>query len=699
MINIARRKCILVLGMHRSGTSALAGSMHKLGVTLGSELLEPSFDNADGFFEHKCVVSLNDRLLSFLGGSWIEPPCLSADWWLHEELAAFRGEARAILELDFHGQALFAIKDPRLCLLLPFWIHVLQSLRIDPLAIHLVRAPEEVADSLFRRDQLPPHVAVGLWERYVSDAERDGAPIIRSRCTFDELLSSPAAVLQRLERELDIQWPIDALSIQDKLSQFVAPGKRHQVRHPSANLPEHFTALYESVQLGRATFPPVTRRPERTQTTPDTGLPERLFPRAARLAVVGTAAEGLTAYVGNLAAREVELEESARTYHRRLAEVRIESDSQEAAGIQRLCATVYWDDGVHGYAEAYSTRKHAQLGMSDEPTVLQFDLDTTGVTALRFDPMTRPGAIALTRISLLSTDGKLLWTWSGDRNAVSGSNQIVLLDNPDASGLTIFSTGYDPYLEFSLPETISSVSGLILRADISGSPTAIQSATSRLSARGAASSAAQPVPTIVRSCATDVLQQVAELGAGTQAVANLVEEMGSLSLVCEQTRELGLQTKQAIDQLVEQQSAWLTVAAGRQADLDHARVRTSQLEQEVRMLAADLKRADGELASASIRIAELNAALRETEAHLKRTEAEVVAANVSLSVRDSALQDTRTALAAREGELATLQEELALAKQAFNAIHQSIWWKSTGPLRTLTATLGRIIKRRGGHSP
>lgn len=664
MSNSAKVQCLLILGMHRSGTSALAGSIQKLGLRLGSELLEPSFDNADGFFEHKCVVSLNDRLLSVLGGSWSNPPSLSGNWWQQPNLAAFRREAQAIIGLDFPDDPLFALKDPRLCLLQPFWIDVLKSLRIDPVAIHMIRSPEEVADSLFRRDRLATELAYDLWERYVTNAERDGVAIIRSRCSFDDLLQSPVKTLERCGDELGIQWPLAAANIQESLTQFLAPAKRHQVRHPRPDLPERLTSLYRSVVNGQPALPPAETNGARTVATAHL-VEEKIFPQAARLAALDAAGIALSTYVGNLATREMELEEAARSYHRQLTESRIESESLEAAGVQRLCAAIYWDDGVLGYAEDRSVRQHVQIGTTDDPTTLEFRLGTADVAALRFDPLTRPGAIILTQVRLLTAEGKVLWAWSGTRDGIMRRNQVVLLDNSNGPGLTILATGYDPYLEFSMPEMASTDYELIVQVEINSSSTQVQSAVSGLGALSPAPPTAQPETIVLRSCTADINQKLAELSAETRnAMASLAADTRSLSVLCKEMRQVGQQTEQATLQLLDQQSAWLKIAAAREADLAEARRRISTLEN-------------------------WNA---ESSVNIERIERELSSANERFAERDASLLKARATVAAREEEVAELRSRLAEVEDNLLQIQDSVWWKTTGPLRAIANRLRRIAE-------
>lgn len=71
--------CILVLGMHRSGTSALAGLFNRLGVALPEgDLIGASKSNPSGHFEPEEVVRIHDRILSETGSGWSDPRAVAS---------------------------------------------------------------------------------------------------------------------------------------------------------------------------------------------------------------------------------------------------------------------------------------------------------------------------------------------------------------------------------------------------------------------------------------------------------------------------------------------------------------------------------------------------------------------------------------------------------------------------------------------
>ena len=157
---------VCVLGMHRSGTSAITRLLNLLGVYLGEEasLLPPRADNLAGFWEHREFVAINDAILERLGGSWAAPPHFEPDWWRSPVLADLHDRARALVEQDFAGRPLWGWKDPRTCLTVPFWREVIGPLRF----VVCLRNPAEVAASLRARDGFSEELSLDLWSAYLA---------------------------------------------------------------------------------------------------------------------------------------------------------------------------------------------------------------------------------------------------------------------------------------------------------------------------------------------------------------------------------------------------------------------------------------------------------------------------------------------------------------------------------------------------
>jgi GT2 family glycosyltransferase len=181
---------IIVLGMHRSGTSSVAGLLARMGVAVGPEqdlLLGP--DNPKGHYESARLHMACVRRLAAAGGDWRDPPGVATPG----AVDAFRREVGALVD-EFDAQRPWLFKEPRLCLL----ARELLPLLTRPLFVHVVRDPFAVADSLAARDGFTPQAALALWERYTRDAFEASRGWPRLVVDYDVLCAEPEAETRRL---------------------------------------------------------------------------------------------------------------------------------------------------------------------------------------------------------------------------------------------------------------------------------------------------------------------------------------------------------------------------------------------------------------------------------------------------------------------------------------------------------------------
>jgi hypothetical protein len=157
---------LLVVGMHRSGTSAITGALGALGLnaTHAKDRMDSPLSNPE-HWESKALAAHNDQILSRMRASWDAPPVFPPGWYGDPDIIgdADHADLAAVLTTAYPEPGPSVWKDPRLCLLLPYWRKVLPA----PLAAVFVwRSPLDVAHSLQRRDQMPLAVGLALWERY-----------------------------------------------------------------------------------------------------------------------------------------------------------------------------------------------------------------------------------------------------------------------------------------------------------------------------------------------------------------------------------------------------------------------------------------------------------------------------------------------------------------------------------------------------
>jgi GT2 family glycosyltransferase len=185
---------LVVLGMHRSGTSSVAGLLARLGVSVGplDDLLRGP-DNPKGHYESGRLHLACVRRLAAAGGDWKAPSAQAPT----QAVDAFRREVGALID-TLDAARPWLIKEPRLCLL----ARELLPLLTRPLFVHVVRDPLDVADSLAARDGMAQADALALWETYTRaafDASRGWPRLI---VDYGALLADPLATTRQLQRDL-----------------------------------------------------------------------------------------------------------------------------------------------------------------------------------------------------------------------------------------------------------------------------------------------------------------------------------------------------------------------------------------------------------------------------------------------------------------------------------------------------------------
>ena len=221
---------VIVLGMHRSGTSALTRVLNLLGVNLGSELMVAVKDNNEtGFWEHQGVVDQHEELMHQLGMRWDDPRAMPLGWIDRAEVTATQDRLATILASEFDGDSLWGVKDPRICRLLPIWRRILDARRGRTTIIHMVRHPLEIARSIERRDGLPRGRSLLLWLRHQIEAIKatDGLP--QAWTSYDALMNDWRATMKMIERDLKLGLVISEPKINAEIDAFLTPRLRHHV--------------------------------------------------------------------------------------------------------------------------------------------------------------------------------------------------------------------------------------------------------------------------------------------------------------------------------------------------------------------------------------------------------------------------------------------------------------------------------------
>lgn len=221
------RRALVVAGMHRSGTSAMARLLSLSGATLPERIMAPAPDNPAGFWEPWEMVALNDRILESFDSSWDDVFTLRAADRAAAGKSTFLDEAKAFVAANYGGADLPIMKDPRSSVLAPFWREALGDMGIKPLYVIMVRNPLAVARSLFTRNKFSTEKSVLLWTSYMLAVERDTRGCDRLFVNYDAMLDDWRATLAAVETALGRPLPRTADDAAADIEGFLNRSHRH----------------------------------------------------------------------------------------------------------------------------------------------------------------------------------------------------------------------------------------------------------------------------------------------------------------------------------------------------------------------------------------------------------------------------------------------------------------------------------------
>jgi glycosyltransferase involved in cell wall biosynthesis len=169
------RFLVVVIGMHRSGTSLLGSLAQSLGVDMGEDLYPADEHNPAGYFEDRLCVEIQDRMLAVLGqqpwhgekGMMPFPPL----WWRQPEMLPLVAELEQWLDSRLlAATTICGVKDPRTTRFLPLWNELLKKRGLQPRYLLAVRNPAEVVASIRARDGAQPEHVYRTWLRFNMEA-------------------------------------------------------------------------------------------------------------------------------------------------------------------------------------------------------------------------------------------------------------------------------------------------------------------------------------------------------------------------------------------------------------------------------------------------------------------------------------------------------------------------------------------------
>ena len=220
------QKLVVVLGMHRSGTSTITHALTTMGVELGDTLLIPMQSvNEKGFFEDIDFTSLNEELLRACGRTWfsLEPLQSSeADFLCNR---GYLQKAIQLLRKKVSTHQFFGLKDPRTAKLLPFWSRVFSLCDLDVRYLLVLRHPMSVQQSLKLRDRFESVLSYYLWAEHMLAALIYSQDLLKIIVDYDSLVEDPQNEILRVARQLEAN--IDQEALESYQRDFLEQSLRH----------------------------------------------------------------------------------------------------------------------------------------------------------------------------------------------------------------------------------------------------------------------------------------------------------------------------------------------------------------------------------------------------------------------------------------------------------------------------------------
>ncbi|MFC1798836.1 glycosyltransferase, partial [Thermodesulfobacteriota bacterium] len=221
------RRAIIVIGMHRSGTSAIMRTLNLCGVDLGSNLLPPANDNEKGFWEHADIYRINEKFFADVNSSWDDVRTLPHNQWDSDIRKRYKKDILSVLESNFSDSRFWGIKDPRLCYLLPMWHNILERFDSKPYFLVIVRNPLEVIASLANRNGFSKEKSGLLWLKHLLESEKETRNSHRIFITYENLLNDWKEVVDQIQNSFKFTLPVLMKNASPKIEKFLNDSLRH----------------------------------------------------------------------------------------------------------------------------------------------------------------------------------------------------------------------------------------------------------------------------------------------------------------------------------------------------------------------------------------------------------------------------------------------------------------------------------------
>lgn len=238
------KNVIVVLGMHRSGTSTVAGLINLMGYGIGKEPVPVLDENPKGFFENNIICGFNQDLLAQLKVKWFSTYFLPHNWHTREDFSTELKKLHKIFDQQFSGLDHIVLKDPRMSVLLPLYLDFFRQRGINPFFVLSHRSSQAIASSLSKRNSFTVEKSHLLWLDHIIKAERYTRNQPRLFVSYEKIIEAPESFLSAFCEKAGL--PAPSVKALQQAGEFVDKSLNHFGQAPmtNADMPLYdFTAI------------------------------------------------------------------------------------------------------------------------------------------------------------------------------------------------------------------------------------------------------------------------------------------------------------------------------------------------------------------------------------------------------------------------------------------------------------------------
>ncbi len=225
------KTCILVLGMHRSGTSVFSRLLNLSGAAAPRGSIAGKTDCERGFPDAGAITELNDMLLAACNSSWDDWRPLDTEKMLSDYGPDLANLIAATIRTAYDDAETIVLTDPRISRFVPLYVLALNQLGYRIEFLHALRDPRAAATSLAAQNGMSARQAFLLWMRHQMDAESATRYRHRSFYSYDDLMLDWRPHVTRMRQEFTLPQTDETAANLEEIEKFLSPDLQHYNGH------------------------------------------------------------------------------------------------------------------------------------------------------------------------------------------------------------------------------------------------------------------------------------------------------------------------------------------------------------------------------------------------------------------------------------------------------------------------------------